>query len=234
MMIKKYNFFITALLIWSANLFCAAKDNNERYQVIIENFSTKTNSFNADFINTDLAKDLEIVQEHKKKLEKKVTYLKASWIPTGLNVLGTGFSLNTIAPALHGFGSIVAGLFSESNPVSAFVNQTRWSILRIARPLFNNVEYAGYPVNYVINKLQEPIFNKLSNMESKNVLSKSDSNLAMGAWYTTISLAHAAIAKYLFKKANSYNIEIEKLNKQIATDTAIIKQLESMQQSSNQ
>ena len=43
------------------------------------------------------------------------------------------------------------------------------------------------------------------------------------------SLLSAAIAKYLFKKANSYGTETENLEKEIATDGAIIEKLESMQ-----
>lgn len=205
------NILIAASLLTLSHAGFAAQTDNNRYEQIVAAYSAETNSFESGFAVT--IDDVVIVANHKGNSEAKLDSYKASWMPAILKTIGVGFGIDA---GINAIKAIVYPLSSE-----------------IRRPVLDILVYpalAIYPVFMaranVTDIITSPLNKELNNMYfKKDMISETTWKIGKASVPAAVSLFSAAIATYLFKKANSYKKEIKQLEKEIELDTNILKQL---------
>lgn len=207
---KKTNNLLIVLFSISANMGFAIDHN--RYETLVTAFNAQKGTFDTNVISYG-DQDIQVIKDHKQAATEKLAEYKGSWAPTVLRVLGLGFGLESAVTALLGIGRF--------DPTNTFD-----SVIKSSKPILRYIGYAKYPIHYGTMTLSQPISNKLRDMYfKKGSITGTTYDLGIGALYATRSLATAAIATYLFNKADSYKTEIEKLEKEIEIDDTMIKDL---------
>ena len=211
---KINSLLITASLLTLSHAGFAAQTDNNRYEEIVAAYSPETNRFKLDFIPK--TGDIAVVADHKTKLEKERNSYKKSWMPAILKTIGAGFGIDAGISAIY----TTLGLFpyESMEPIYAALSYPHQA-----------ASLAIYPVQKVRSKLTKPIIRPLSKelnqMADKNMISNTTWRMGQASLMTGTSLFSAAIATYLFKKANSYQTEIERLEKEIDLDINMLKLL---------
>lgn len=200
---KRYNLLVL-FLVFNA----LATESDERYQVILQNFSVEEQHFHSDFIPTP--HDIAIVTEHKEILEKELAGYQKSWTPIVLKTIGAVFGLDTV---LRG----TWGMITATDAPMAIKNSYK--------TIYPYINYPTRPIQYVRSPLVRPFYQKIFDMYKVGSIGSKTYDLAIGSIGAASALPSAIIAGYLFKKANSYNSEIERLEKEIEIDDMIIKKL---------
>lgn len=219
---KKNNLLIATAILCSTHLgFAAETEEKSRYEQIVQAFNAETQTFNANFVKD--AGDITVVAQHKEALEKKVATNKGSWAPMALKVLAGLFGFDSVLSIGSAFMKInntrMAEISYDQSPII-------WNI-------FSFIE--NYPEYSMIHTTTNPIAKYLDDKLLKLSVTpgyefgQETYNKRSGLIDIGFALPSAAISTYLFKKANSYGAERKKLEKEIATDKAILEKLKSMQ-----
>lgn len=214
----KNDYLLSIILLSSlATTALAETNNNERYQQIIQNFSAQDQSFNNTFIATN--EDIAIITQHKENAEKELTGYQKSWVPTFLKIVGGAFGLD-------------AALSSITIMFMAAHAPREWHDVR--QTISNYIGYPIKPIRYTIYTLAKPIAQPMSKklfdmyIKEKSIGARTY-DLGMTSITTGLYVVPSTvIAAYLFKKANSYQSEIERLEKEIELDDMMIKKLNDL------
>jgi hypothetical protein len=204
---KINSLLITASLLTLSHAGFAAQTDNDRYKEIVAAYVPETNRFEQGF--SPKTGDIAVVADHQKRLTKEQNSYKASWMPAILKTIGTGFGIDAGISATY-----------------AIINFFPYESVRPIRKALKYSYKAIYPISEPLTQLTDIITNPLSDelysmhydyhKISKGTYLAGQSSILAGT-----SLFSAAIATYLFKKANSYQEEIERLEKEIELDADI-------------
>ena len=203
---------ITAsLLTLSQVCFATQTDNdNNRYEKIVAAYSTEKNSFDGFAVQDG---DLNIIEEHKKDSVAKLNSYKASWIPAILKTIGIGFGLDAASNVL---GSV---MFFDP---TAFFETLKTS----AQYISNAIYPVSKPRSLLTKQATGPLFSQLLTWKEQGKISKAAYQGGTAAVYDSVAIFSAGIATYLFKKANSYQEEIEHLQEEIDLDINMLNLLQ--------
>lgn len=212
-MMKKSNIAIATLMLCATLAHSAATEINiHRYQAIADNF-INTNSDDVQYVSENITEDIAVVTQHKEMLEKELAGYQKSWMPTILKIVGTQLGIDAGIRTI----SIALGLIGSSTYTIA------------TKRLLVYPSLLTFPTIYIraaITRPMQQILNKLAQEESINYNQWKLATISLGA--ITILLG-AKAAKHLFNKANSYTTAIERLENEVAHDTAIIEKLQQLQ-----
>ena len=209
---KINSLLITASLLTLSHVGFAAQTDNDRYQAIIAAYSAETNSFESGFAIT-IIDDCITVANHRGNLEAKLDRYKASWMPALLKTIGIGFGIDAGISAIRAIISPLS--YDIRKPVSDALVYPTLAIY----PLLSARAELTNPITYTLNKELNDMYFK------KDTISATTWKIGKASVPAAVSLFSAAIATYLFKKANSYKKEIKHLEKSIELDTTILKLL---------
>ena len=211
---KINSLLITACLLALPHTGFAAQTDNNRYEEIIAAYVPETNRFKLDFIPK--TGDIAVVADHKTKLEKERNSYKKSWMPALLKTIGTGFGID-------------AGI----NAVRVIASPFPYEIRETVHDALAYPKLTIYPLYKARSKvtgiITTPLHEKLFDVWDTRAISTEAYRVGVSLITAGTSLFSAAIATYLFKKANSYQTEIERLEKEIELDDKMLELLQPQQ-----
>jgi hypothetical protein len=195
-----------SLLILSSAGF-AAQTDNDRYKEILAAY--ETNNLNPNFLK---AGDIDLIAQRQESLRTKLNSYKASWMPAILKTIAIGFGIDAAGSSLRSV------MFLSPN---AFFNTLKTLSFHI-----NDAIYPiSHPRSLLTQQATDPLISQLRTWRNQKKISLTAYAGGLSTVYAGVALFSAGIATYLFKKANSYHKEIERLEKEIDLTTNMLKLL---------
>ena len=204
---KINSLLITASLLFLSSAGFAAQTDNDRYKEILAAY--EANTLNPHFLK---AGDIDLIAKRQEYLRTKLNSYKASWMPVILKTIGTGFGIDAAGSALRSVMFLGPNAFFETlNTSSGYISNAIYPI--------------SYPRSLLTRPATRPLFSQLWAWRNQEKISLTAYAGGLSGAYAGVTLFSAAIATYLFKKANSYKEEIERLETEIDLTINMLKLL---------